>query len=408
MAWSKLWVIAWRDLGRNRRRSGLTVVAIAMGLGLLIMLNGLVAGEIEDVLANSIRLRTGHLQLRSPSYEEGVASLRARDLLADVDARLARVAADPAVSAAGPVLWANVLVATPTESLASGLIGLDPSSPVHDALRAAVVAGDFLAPDDKGGIVLGRRLADAVGVNVGDKASLTVVDADGKADTGPFTVRGLIDTGVPSFDASTVLMPLAKAQAFTGARDRASAIVVMLDDKAHAQRAADALAGDGAVGLTYIDLNASTYQFMSSAIGYYYFLDFIVMFIVAVIIANTLLMAVFERIREMGILTALGMRSRQLLGLMLLEGAALAFVGIAFGLGLGLVLVAYLVKVGIPLGEISSVAGNMALGTTLYGRFAPRVFAELSGAMLVMILLGSLYPAVYAARLEPAQALHRS
>jgi ABC-type lipoprotein release transport system permease subunit len=407
MAWTKLWVIAWRDLGRNRRRSGLTILAIGMGLGLLVMLNGLIAGEIEDMLANSIRLRTAHVQLRAASYDEETMSLRAKDLLGDVDARLARATADPEVSAAAPVLWANAVVDAPAESLTTQLFGLDPSSPVHEALRQALVAGAFLAPDDKGGIVIGRRLADSLGVGVGDKASVTVVDADGNADTGPFTVRGLIDTGIATFDEGTILMPFAKAQAFAGARDRASAIVVMLRDKADAQRVADALAGDGAVGVTYRDLNATVYQLMDTALSYYYFLDFIVMLIVAIIIANTLLMAVFERIREMGILAALGMRSRQLAGLMLLEGAALAVVGIVLGLGIGSLLVLYLVKVGIPIGDIAY-ASNIALGTTLYGRFAPRVFAELSLMMFVMILIGSLYPAVYAARLEPAKTLHRT
>jgi ABC-type antimicrobial peptide transport system permease subunit len=131
------------------------------------------------------------------------------------------------------------------------------------------------------------------------------------------------------------------------------------------------------------------------------------MLIVAVIIANTLLMSVFERIREMGILAALGMKGRSLMQMFLLEAGGLGLAGIAIGLMLGLAGVAYLAAVGIPLGDqVASVGGSgLSLASTVYARFVPGTFAALSLAMLLIVSLASLYPAWYAARLEPVAAL---
>jgi ABC-type antimicrobial peptide transport system permease subunit len=116
---------------------------------------------------------------------------------------------------------------------------------------------------------------------------------------------------------------------------------------------------------------------------------------------------VFERIREMGILAALGMKGRQILQMFLLEATSLCLAGIAVGVVLGSVGVGYLATAGFPIGDkIASVGGNgIALSTTLYARFVPGTFAMLALALLVIVLLASLYPAWYAARLEPVEAL---
>lgn len=405
----RLWTIAYRDLGRNRRRTGLSLLAVALGLALLIMLNGLIAGVMADAIQNAIRLRTGQVQLRAESYEEGTFSLASKDLLQDVERLAARAAAVPGVTDATPVLWANAVLNTADESVSLQLIGIDPGSAFQEPIRQAIVGGEFLAEDDRDGVLVGKRLADELGLAVGQKLNLAIVDADGQASEGPFTIRGLLATAVPSYDESAVMMSLSRAQAFTGVRDRASAIVMLLDDQEEAPRVAAALGGPGLRALTYADLNAVALQAVQTSLFFYTIIDAIVMFVVAVIIANTLLMAVFERIREIGILAALGLRRRQILLMFLLEAAILGLAGVALGFVLGLGLVAYLVAVGIPIGDMGVTTGNaMAIGSTMHGRFEWVTFAWLAWWTLVVILLGSLYPAWFAARLEPAEALHRS
>jgi len=407
MPLSKLWVIAYRDLGRHRRRTVFTLLAVALGLALLLTYHGLISGMTADSLANSIRLRTGHVQIRPASFQEDQLSLQAKDLLANPDELVAKAKALSEVKAAAPVLWSSVILNTIDQSAGLQLYGIDTTSSLYEPIRTGVVSGDWLAPDDREGILIGRGLADSLGVGAGQKVNLTLVNSDGKPDEGTFTIRGLFSTGIPSYDQSAVFMPLDKAQAFTGTSGQASLIMILLNNQDDADKVAAVLRGSAVSVLTWSDLNKLFTDLMQTASSFYVILDGIVILIVAVIIVNTLLMSVFERVREMGILAALGMKGRQIRQMFLLEAATLGLVGILVGLAIGAAGVAYLATTGIPIGDkMAAVAGsNFALRSTMYGRFDASSFISLSLATLIVVLLASLYPAWYAARLEPVAAL---
>ena len=408
MPLSKLWVIAYRDLGRHRRRSVFTLLAVALGLALLLTLHGLISGVVADSLANSIRLRTGHVQIRAASFQEDQLSLQAKDLLANPDELVAEAKSLSEVTAAAPVLWASAILNTLDQSAGLQLMGIDTTSPLYDPIRSGVVTGAWLTSDDRDGILIGRQLADSLGVSAGQKVSLALVDSNGQPDEGTFTIRGLFSTGIPSYDESAVFMPLDKAQAFTRASGYASLIMILLNNQDDADKVAAALRNPAVSVLTWSDLNKFFVETMQTAMSFYVILDGIVILIVAVIIVNTLLMSVFERVREMGILAALGMKGRQIRQMFLLEAASLGVAGIVLGLVLGAAGVAYLATTGIPIGDkMAAVAGsNFALSATMYGRFDASSFISLSLATLIVVLLASLYPAWYAARLEPIDALH--
>jgi ABC-type lipoprotein release transport system permease subunit len=407
MAWGKLWTIAWRDLGRNRRRSFFTLLAVALGLTLLIFINGLIGGVMADAVENNIRLKTGHVQLRAESYEEQKVSLQWQDLLDNGAELAAQALALPQVASAAPVIWAVGILNTPEETTNLQVYGVDVASDFYAPVRDGMVAGDWLAADDRSGIVLGRRLAESMGLQTGSNVSLTVIDADGQPQEQIYTVRGLFASGAVSYDESAAFLPLAKAQAVTNTVGRASAVTILLHDQEDAAAVAAALAAPGVQALTWRELNQTFLQTMDTAMSFYMVLDFIVMLVVAVVIANTLLMAVFERVREMGILAALGMKGRQIMQMFLFEAATLGLVGIVLGVVLGTALVIYMSTNGIYIGEdVAGSAENIALGSTMYTRLIPSSIAGLSVATLAITLLASLYPAWFAARLEPVQALH--
>lgn len=406
MTSAKLWTIAYRDLMRNRRRSFLTLLAVALGLAMLMTFNGLIAGTWDEVIQNSIRLKTGHLQLRAPSYDEKKVSLQWQDLLNNPDGLAAGIQRMSEVKAATPVLWVSTILSTADESLGLQVFGIDPASSFYNPIRESLVAGEFLSADDRNGILIGQPLANSLGVGVGHRVNLALVNADGNADEDIFTVRGLFSTGILSYDESAVFMPLSKAQALARTGERASAIVVLLNRQADTDRVAAAIQGEGVRILTWRDSNQLVLQTVDTAKGFYVILDGIVMLIVAVIIANTLLMAVFERIREIGILAALGMKGRQIMLMFLFEALILGLSGVALGIVIGSAGVAYLSQVGIPLGAAASAAGsNFALGSAMYAAFAPVTFMWLSVWTLIFVLLASLYPARFAARQEPVDAL---
>ncbi len=405
MALSKLWVIAYRDLGRNRRRTLFSLLAVALGLALVIGINGLIAGVYDDSLQSTIRLQTGHLQVRSENYDPDRVSLKWEDLLADPAPLAEQIRGVEGVVAATPILVASAFLNTPDESVGLELRGVDPLSPFYDPFRQSLVAGSFLEPDDRSGILIGKRLADSLGLGVDDRVTLTVIDANGEPDEAVFTIRGLFNTGFFIYDDGMALMPLEKAQAFTRTEGRATSIIVLLEDQEDAPRLAAALQQPGLSVVTWEELNAVLVSTVETGMSFYIILDAIVMLVVAVIIANTLLMAVFERIREMGILAALGMKGRQIMQMYLLEAATLALLGIALGIVFGAGAVWYLSAVGIPIGDMGSAVQGMAIGTVMRGQFVPSQFVSFSFWTLVVTLLASLYPAWFAARLEPVEAL---
>jgi len=406
MAWTKLWMIAYRDLARNRRRTFFTMLAVALGLALLITLNGYISGVMEDGLQNSIRLQTSHVQVRAATYPDSKHSVQWKDLIERPEEIVARAMTMPEVRAAAPILWLDAVLSTGNESIGLQVYGIDVTSALHDPLRASMVTGAFLDANDRSGVLMGERLAQSLNLKVGDTVHLVTINANGEPVEAPFVIRGLFSSGVLVYDENVLFMPLTRAQSFALIGNRASTVMIELHERNNAERVAPALAQPGLQALTWRDMNAFIIQSMDTAFSFYMILDAIVMLIVAVIIANTLLMAVFERVRELGILAALGMKRLQILQMILFEAAIIALAGIAVGVVLGLLGVTFLTQNGFVLGEMATTAGNLPMSNVIYARFAPDLFTWLAVWTFLIALLASLYPAWFAARLEPVRALH--
>jgi ABC-type lipoprotein release transport system permease subunit len=407
MAFRKLWVIAFRDLGRNRRRTGLTMLQVLLGMSVLIIMSAFVAGIYDSMISFSILLEGGHVQIRSESYEVEKLPLAWKDLMEYSDEMLLDVAGMEGVTAVAPVLWASGFVNTADELVGVKVTGIDPDSGFHDPIRQGIVAGEYLAIDDRDGVLVGEKLAKDLGIEAGSKISLLVNTSDGETDEDVFTVRGLFSTGVVSYDAGTVYMPLPKAQALTHAGDRLSAVIMLTEEAEIAVPVAAALRGPGRNVVTWEDMNALILGAIEQGMAFYYLIYGIVILIVAVLIANTLLMSVFERTRELGILAALGMKGRQLTIMILLEAGTLALLGVIGGLFLGILVVWYMSINGIYIGDdIASMVQGFAYPSEFYAKIAAGDFLVLSLMMLGIVLLAALYPARFAARMEPAEALH--
>lgn len=407
MAISKFFAIAYRNLVRNGRRTGLTALAVALGLVVVMAMSSLVEGMVTSMVADNIRMSSGHLQIRDESYQVDKLSLLSKDLLQDGEAWAAQVEALPEVQSAAPVLWIGGLLGTAQESVAIEIVGIDPDDAFHAPIRKGITAGEFLKRDDRGRILIGQGLADELGIAVGRRVSLAASNANGQSQEGIFTVVGLVDTGFPSIDQNRVILPLAQAQSFSGVGNRVSSIILMLQDQEDAADVATMLAGPDTQVLTWEELNRLILESVQNGLIFYYVLYGIVFLAVAVLIANTLLMSVFARAREIGILSSLGMKRGQITLLFLIEGILLALLGIALGWVLGLGVVAYMTYVGFSVpAETAALIEGFAFGTTIKGGFAPDQYVIFSLLLLVIVSLVSLYPASFAAKMEPVEALH--
>src|SRR5512134_204375 len=152
--------LAYRNLGRNRTRSLLSALAVAVGMSLLLLMASVLEGEMQGALENTIRLQSGHIQIRPESYEEGQVSLKWEDLIAEPNQVIAKVKALPQVTAATPRLIASGILTLSDESKGVQIIGIEPDSAANKPFRDGMLEGTFLQADDREGILIGNTLAD--------------------------------------------------------------------------------------------------------------------------------------------------------------------------------------------------------------------------------------------------------
>jgi len=396
--------MAWRNLGRNRRRSLLSSLAVSFGAALLLLMAAVLRGEMRGAIQNTIRLQSGHLQIRALSYDENKVSLAWEDLIAGPDAVIQQLSAIPQVKTATPRLIASGILTLGDQSRGVQVVGIDPDSPANQVFRSGILAGSFLDAGDREGILVGRPLAENFGLQPGDQVSVLVNTSDGTVDEQLFAVRGVYSTNTSAYDEGTVFMPLAKAQTFSRAQDHASSIFILLREQEQAEAVAAAIQSQAYQVLTWQSMNELIVQTEEFAGAYMVILYFIVLGITATVVTNTLVMAVFERTREIGILSALGMKGRQIMAGFLAEAGLLATGGVIGGLLLGGLAVAYFARYGFYIGDFGMT--GILLGDTIYAYLTAQDALSLSAATYIITLAAAFYPASLAARLEPAEALH--
>ena len=398
--------LAYRNVGRNKTRSLLSALAVGVGMALLLLMVSVLEGEMTGALQNTIRLQSGHLQIRPASYDENKISLKWEDLIADPEQVAAKIDDIPQVTVATPRLSASAILTLSDESKGVQILGIDPESAANKPFRDGMLSGEFIKADDREGILIGNILAEKLDLKVNDNVNLLVTTSNGDINEQPFTVRGIFTTRTPGYDESTIFMPLAKAQAITATENHASTIFVLLNNSEDAEAVAQALQSNHLKVLTWREQNQFVVQFEDYANAFFIVLYLIVLGITATVVTNTLVMAVFERTREIGILSAIGMKGRGIMAQFLAEAALLATGGVIGGLIIGGAVVAYFTVYGIYIGDYG-ITGVL---------FEDRIYAHLTLANTVTLaivtyvitLVASLYPARLAARMEPVEALHGS
>jgi ABC-type lipoprotein release transport system permease subunit len=262
--------MAWRDLGRNRRRTFFSMLALAFGVALLIFMASFIAGEMRGALQSAISLQSGHLQVRAASYNEDKTSLKWEDLLENPEALAAQIADRPEVLAATPRLYATGIVAAGDTSTGVRIIGIDPASLASAPFRDGMVTGDYLTADDRNGLLMGQALADKLKLAPGATVTVLVNTSNGDVDQQSFVVRGIYSTGTPGYDQTSIFLPLAKAQAISRAENHASLILILLKDQGQTDAFAAALANPAYQVKTYLQLNALLSEFERFANVYMY------------------------------------------------------------------------------------------------------------------------------------------
>lgn len=414
--------VAWRNLFRQSRRTFITAAALAVGAAMCMAMWAWSAGMMAQMYDLMVTQQMGHVQVHHVDYP---TSHVLYDTVGGARERLARLDAVPEVRASTARLIAFGLVGTETTSVGARIVGVDPArEDAATGIRARMEAGAFLAPSPgKIPAVLGRKLARKLEVGVGDEVVMITQAADGSLANELFTVVGIARTGNAAMDRAGVYVPLDTLQTALALDDRVHEIVVLGDDPEAS--AALAAAVGGAVGdkadpgaeksdrlqvRTWAEADPVTARLMGMTDGMMVVLLLVVFAATGLGVLNTMLMAVFERTRELGLLKALGLKPRQIVTLILTESALLAALAASMGLVLGLAIDAWLVTYGVDL-SVAEGQGFEYEGVL----FDPVIRASFSwsgvvitlGVMTGVCLLASLWPAIRASRLRPVDAMRR-
>ena len=401
--------LAWRNIWRHRRRTVIVVLAIGFTMGMMMMYDGLIGGFQQAIYGNAIKVLGGNIQVHAIGYQEKAAQA---PLLAlpNGPAVVKAALAQPQVVAASQRIITGGLASSREGAFAVSIIGIEPEKELPVSLVGQKVAqGRYLTAADQDVVYIGKGLATAMGVGVGDRFTLAGRATHEQMRSRTMTVVGIYDIGMADIEKRTIYMSLAEAQDLYGMSGQVTEVAISLKQIGQEPAVINALK-PALSGVEFASWQTS-FPELEAAIatksqGMEIF-SYIMLIIVGIGILNLLLMAVFERTREIGVLGAIGLRPGQISLLFVLEGAMMGLVGAAFGVALGLLFNVVLGVVGLDFTAFSSITTYTALiSGRIYSTLGTEKLVGHVLAVLIISVLASFYPAREAAQQEPAKSLH--
>ncbi len=406
---SKYIKIAWRNLWRNWRRTTIAIVAIVLGVILLLLFDGLIVGSDQAIFGNAVRLYGGNIQAHEPGYRDKASRLPIMPLR-DPDAVVAAATAQPEVTATAKRINTGGLISSREGAFPVVITAIEPGIEATYSLQAENIAqGRFLQDGEGDAIVIGKGLADLLTVGAGDRVILLGRGKNEQMRQRTMTIVGIYDLGMPDAETGTVFITLAEAQSLYNLRGEVTEVSINLQSVGQESTVIPALekALPGVEIDSFDTLRPEIRETLRTKLAFTTIFGLIVIFIACIGILNIQMMAVFERTREMGVLAALGLKGRQVMGLFLLEGTLIGVVGAAVGGLLAVILLVWLKRVGIGMPSVSGMGDVVALiGDRIYPSVAPVGIISRAVTVAIMAAIASFYPAWQASRKQPAEALH--
>ena len=400
--------LAWRNIWRNPRRTAVIMTAVVIGVWSMIFLGALMRGMVDSMIRNGISTLTGHIQVHQKDYRNDPAIENSM-----VDPDVVEAAIEKALPAGAH--WTtrvrvNAIVSNARHSDGVTLVGVDPvREPKVSFIGQAVNQGRFLKPDDKHGIVVGRALVGKFETKLGRKLVLMSQDTDREIASRAFRIVGIFRAEMEATEKQFVFVTKAAAQHMLKLKNGISEVSIILPDHQEVPEAATtlrtALASTNYKVHTWRELLPLVTAYLK-IFDWFIFLWFIAVFVAMGFgIVNTTMMAVFERIREFGLLKALGMKPRWIIKEVLTESFFLLIMGMAIGDILGFLSVFALSGNGIDLSALAAGAEFAGISRVIYPVISAKDVVVANLVVFILGLLVSVYPAMKAARFTAVQAL---
>lgn len=401
--------LAWRNIWRHRRRTIIIVLAMGLGLALMMFYDGLVAGFDQAIYGNAIHILGGNIQIHASGYRASASQTPLIPLPND-QIILEKARADTHVLVASRRINTAGLATSREGAFAVGITAIEPEAEAPVNLAAQyVIQGRYLQSTDTDFVLIGKGLADAMAIQVGDRFTLLGRGTHDQMRRRTMTVVGIFDLGMPEIEKRTVYISLGEAQSLYGLENQSTEIAIFLKQLGEEDIVVRNLTAQ--FPIVEIDTWRSNFPELQQALGtkgaVMNVFSVIILMIAGIGVLNLLLMAVYERQREIGVLSSLGMRPAQISLLFVLEGTMMGLVGIFAGAVLGLIINGALRQVGLDYSQFANVASYMALiNSRIYPSWGVDKLPLRAGTVAIIATLAAFYPAYEASRREPAETLH--
>ena len=412
MKGTSLIVMAWRNLWRNRRRTLITLSSIVFGIFLAVLFTAMQDQNWADTIDLAARLGNGHVTLQHPEYlETPKLTLTVRG----TDDLIQKALSGRYVTRVAQRITGHTMLATAGESFGAGFFAIDPQ--VEDESTFSIIEGlpegAMFETSHDGGIILGERLANNLGAKMGHRVVYTMTDVNGEIVSGLARLSGIVRTGAPSIDGGLCILPIDAVRKVLGyAPDEATQIAVFIEDQRRSEEVAQSLqetVGENTAALAWYEINPELSSFIAIKVGGARFIEILIAILVAAGIFNTLFVNVMERLREFGIMLAIGFSPGRLFRLVMMESLWLAVVGLIAAAVVTLGPYLYLSHTGIDvssmIAEDSMEIAGVAMSTTLKVGIFPESAAVIAFAAVIAILLSGVYPAWKAGHVEPVKTI---
>jgi ABC-type lipoprotein release transport system permease subunit len=400
-----LMMLAWRNLWRNHHRTIIMISAVTIGVWAMIFMTALMRGIVTDMVRDGIQTLPGYVQIHHPNFRDDPS---VNNLMLTTATELNNKFGGIGFEAWASRIRVPAVIASERESRGVTLFGIDPAAEEPISLLADdIVEGRFLRDETDSGVVIGLKLADKLDTKLGKRIVLMSQDPSNKIADRGFRVVGIFDLDLDSHEESSVFAGRATIQKMLGIEDRVTEVVFLDGDYRNVDslyKKISELAGPDVDVQPWYKLDKYLGMMLNMMDGFVLVWVIVIFLTLSFGLVNTLVMAVFERIREIGLMLALGMRPSNILGQIIVESLLLLVIGLTLGNAFAWMTVESL-KGGI---DISAVAEGMEMMGASSILHPDLQIGDVITANIVVLALGflaSLSPAWRASRYQPIEAI---
>ncbi len=397
--------LSWRNIWRNSLRSAVIMTAIALGLAAGIFAIAMYNGMTKQMLQNAFATSLSHVRIQHPKLME---SYDIKLYFSDIDNMIHTLKNQSQIKAFATRTIASAMLASSEKSIGIQAIGISPDDEKNiTTISECLIHGKYFQDMKRNPILISEKIAQELNLKVRSKTVLTIQDVSGNITNSAFRVVGIFKTSDAGFDKATVFVQKQDLQKIIGLENAIHEIVVIAHKVEEISQISEALKAKilSQKIETWNEIRpelASMKEISALTNG---ILLGIILFALAFGILNTMLMAIYERTKEIGVLMAVGMNPSKIFIMILLETFFLAIFGAFIGVILSLISVSYYQKVGINLEQFSEGFEQFGMSTLLYPTVEPEFYLQLAIMVFITALLSALYPAWRAVKLNPVSAI---